>query len=144
MPNGQNISEETTKGIGISANTPIIFTVKSFFATIGSLLGLLIGFYFAILSPSIKNTTDTQKELYDKLYEEQKSFIISQFGEVKSSIAANTKAIGINTAAVNATTARFNDLTDAVERLDNSGGSFGDNNNSGGGVIVANSLGENN
>ena len=132
MPNGQNTSGGTTqvstaRGLGISASTPIIFTVKSFFATLGSLLGLFLGFYFAIIVPSMNNTNETQKELYDKLYEEQKGFIITQFNEVKGKISENTKAIGVNTSALNATTARFNDLRHAVEGLNDTGGSFGDN-----------------
>ncbi len=135
MPNGQTTSGTTTTAtgrLGISASTPIIFTVKSFFATLGSLLSLLVGFYFAILVPTMNNTTENQKELYDKLYQEQKSFIITQFNEMKGSISENTKAIGVNTAALNATTARFNDLRNAVEGLHDTGGSFGDNTTTGG------------
>ena len=139
MPNGQNTTGATApvttaRRLGISASTPIIFTVKSFFATLGSLLGLFLGFYFAIIVPSMNNTTESQKELYDKLYQEQKSFIITQFNEMKGSISENTKAIGVNTSALNATTARFNDLRNAVEGLHDTGGSFGDNTNSSGGM----------
>lgn len=126
MPNTTGTTTTTTGRLGISASTPIIFTVKSFFATLGSLLGLFLGFYFAIIVPSMNNTTEAQKELYDKLYSEQKSFIITQFNEMKGEISENTKAIGVNTAALNATTSRFNDLNNAVERLHDTGGSFGD------------------
>jgi len=133
MPNGQTGTTVTTaRGLGISATTPIIFTVKSFFATLSSLLGLFLGFYFAIIVPSMKSTTENQKELYDKLYQEQKSFIIGEFNDMKGSITDNTRAIGLNTAALNATTARFNDLNNAVQRLNNTGGSLGDNTNSSG------------
>lgn len=125
MPNGNTTGNTTARGLGISATTPIIFTVKSFFATLGSILGLFLGFYFAIIVPSMNNTTEAQKDLYDKLYQEQKSFIITQFNEVKGTVSENTKAIGVNTAALNATTSRFNDLNNAVERLHDTGGSFG-------------------
>jgi hypothetical protein len=131
---GTTVNAAVGRTVGISASTPIIFTVKSFFATFGSLLSLLVGFYFAILVPSMKNSTDTQKELYDKLYQEQKGFIITQFNEMKGSIGENTKAIGVNTTALNATTARFNDLNDAVESLHDTGGSFGDNTTTTGGL----------
>ena len=131
---GSTVAAGTSPKLGISASTPIIFTVKSFFASFFSLLGLFLGFYFAIIVPSMKNTTETQKELYDKLYQEQKSFIIAQFNEVKGTMSENTKAIGLNTNALNATNARFNDLNTAVNNLHNSGGSFGDNTTTTGGL----------
>ena len=124
MPDGNTTSGATSSN-RIAASTPVVFTLGKFFAFIGSILTLFVSFYFAVMVPSMNKTTETQKELYDKLYEEQKAVIITQFNEVKSSINANTQAIGVNTRALNATTARFNDLNTAVNRLNNSGGSFG-------------------
>lgn len=129
MPNGQNTTGTTTpvaapvvvnQRVGISSNTPIIFTVKSFFATVGSLLGLLVGFYFAFITPSIDRGVEEQ----EKLFEQHKEFMTVQFNGMKTSIDGNTKAIGINTNAINSNNARFRDLTNSVENLSNSGGSF--------------------
>ena len=107
--------------LGISASTPIIFTVKSFFATIGSILGLFVSFYFMIIVPNMKNNVEHQKELYDQ----QKEFIITEVNDIKKSIDKNTVAIGLNTSAINATNNRFRDLNESVEELHGSGGSFG-------------------
>ena len=126
MSDGNSISGVTANN-RIGASTPVVFTLGKFFAFIGSILGLFLSFYFVVMVPTINKTSEAQKELYDKLYEEQKTFIILQFNEVKSSINANTQAIGVNTAALNATAARFNDLNSAVNRLNDSGGSFGEN-----------------
>ena len=52
--------------LGISATTPIIFTVKSFFATVGTVLGLFIGFYTLVIVPSMKKSEEHQKEMYDE------------------------------------------------------------------------------
>ena len=112
--------------LGINANTPIIFTVKSFLATLGSLLSLLVGFYFAVLVPSMKTNVEHQKELY----EQQKEYITTQFNGMKKSMDKNTNAIGINTSTLNATNARFNDLNTTVGNLQNTSGGFGDNTSS--------------
>lgn len=113
--------------LGISANTPIIFTVKSFFATVGTVLGLFIGFYTLVIVPSMKKSEGHQKELY----QQQQVYMTGQFNEMKGSINKNTNAIGLNTSAISATNARFQDLNTSVSRLNNTGGSFGATNNSG-------------
>ena len=113
--------------LGISANTPIIFTVKSFFATVGTILGLFVGFYTLVIIPSMKKSEVHQKELY----QQQQVYMTGQFNEMKGSINKNTNAIGLNTSAISATNARFQDLNTSVNNLNNTGGSFGATNNSG-------------
>ena len=128
MPDGQNNTSQggnqpvvANQRVGISANTPIIFTVKSFFATVGSFLGLLIGFYFAFIVPAINDGTEEQKELFNQ----HKEFMTTQFNGMKQSIDGNTKAIGVNNNAIKANNDRFRDLNQSVESLHGSGGSFG-------------------
>lgn len=106
---------------GISANTPVVFTVKSFFATIGTILGLFIGFYTLVIVPSMKKSEEHQKEMY----EEQKGFIINEFSDVKDEMSKNRNAINLNTNAINANNDRFRDLNESVEDISNSGGGFG-------------------
>lgn len=118
MPTGNTQPQQV---IGINANTPIIFTVKSFFATVGTILGLFIGFYTLVIVPSMKKSEEHQKVLYD----EQKEFIIGEFDEVKGTINTNTNAINLNTNAIKANNDRFHDLNESVEDIANSGGGFG-------------------
>ena len=111
---------------GITANTPIIFNVKSFFGLIGTLLGILFGFYTLVIVPNLKKSEQHQKDLY----EQQKEFIIDEFSHVKGEISKNTKAINLNTNGVNATNERFRDLNKSIEESNNSGG-FGNTDNIG-------------
>ena len=146
MPNGTPVSGSTAPqptvtataivGVptrGINANTPIIFTVKSFFATVGTILGLFVGFYTLVIVPSMKKSEKHQKELYI----EQKEYVTGQFNAFRGTLNKNTNAIGLNTAALSATNARFNDLNTSVTRLNNSGGGFGDNTSTGGDPSLA-------
>jgi len=107
--------------VGINGNTPIMFTVKSFFATIGSILGLFIGFYTLVIVPNHNKSEEHQREMY----EQQKEFIIDEFNDVKSAVGKNTNAINLNTNAINGTNERFRDLNESVEDIANSGGGFG-------------------
>lgn len=106
---------------GINANTPVVFTIKSFLATIGTILGLFIGFYTLVIVPNLKKSEDHQKEMY----QEQKEFIIGEFNELKNGQNENRNAINLNTNAINATNERFRDLNESVEDIANSGGGFG-------------------
>ena len=98
----------------IGANTQIIFTVKSFFATLGSILGLFVSFYFLVFIPRANDTETYQKELY----EQQQIYISKEFKTVNDGIDLNNKNIkDLNT--------RFKDLNKAVGEISNSGGGFG-------------------
>lgn len=117
----QNNQPETNNVGTISANSQIIFTVKSFFATIGSILGLFVAFYFTVFVPRADKTEEYQKQLY----QQQQVYISGELTEIKQSIDNNTKAIGINTTAIRATNDRFKDLNRSVESIANSNGGFG-------------------
>jgi cell division protein FtsB len=49
----------------ISGNTQIIFTVKTFFALIGTMLGLFYGFYQLVVVPKVNATEAHYKEMFD-------------------------------------------------------------------------------
>ncbi|RLF56815.1 MAG: hypothetical protein DRN27_08985 [Thermoplasmata archaeon] len=104
----------------IGANTQIIFTVKSFFATLGSILALFLGFYFLVVIPRQEKTEEYQKELMNQ----QKVQIDAQFKTVNEGIGKNTQSIV-------ALTTRFNDLNEAVESIANTDGGFGGSTTSG-------------
>jgi len=104
----------------IGASTQIIFTVKSFLATLGSILGLFLGFYFLVVVPRQEKTEEYQKELMSQ----QKIQIDAQFESVNDGLSKNNTNI-------EDLTKRFSDLNDAVESIANTDGGFGGNTTSG-------------
>lgn len=104
----------------IGASTQIIFTIKSFFATLGSILALFLSFYFLVVVPRQEKTEEYQKELMVQ----QKLQIDAQFKTVND-------GIGQNNTNIETLTNRFNDLNTAVESIGNSEGGFGGNTSSG-------------
>ena len=107
----------TTVIPSIGASTQIIFTVKGFLGTLGSILGLFIGFYFMVFVPRADKVEEYQKELYEK----QQIYITKEFEAVNNGINKNNKSIeDLNK--------RFKDLNDAVDDIANSGGGFGSKN----------------
>ena len=100
----------------IGANTQIVFTIKSFFATLSTILGLFVSFYFLVFIPRADKTEEYQKELY----EQQQVYISGEFKAVNDAIKHNNDGIkDLND--------RFKDLNDAVGEISNSGGGFGGN-----------------
>ena len=97
----------------IGGNTQIVFTVKSFLATLGSILALFISFYFLVFQPRAEKVEVYQKQLYDQ----QQVYITGEFGKVNEAIKANSNTI-------TDLTKRFEDLSTTIE---NSGGGFGGN-----------------
>jgi hypothetical protein len=122
MENNNQRNIKPTPQINLNANTPVVFTLKTFLGTIGSILSLFIGFYYLAINPRLTKSEEFQKTLYV----EQKTYITSEFKNVNKTIEGNSKAIGLNTSAISATNDRFFDLNESVKNLPNSGGSFGD------------------
>ena len=113
MPDNNNPQPAPVVIPSIGANTQIIFTVKSFLATIGSILGLFVGFYFMVVVPKAKDVEAYQKELYNQ----QQTYITDEFGKVNNAIQTNTSTLSD-------LSKRFDDLSETIE---NSGGGFGGN-----------------
>ena len=121
-------TQPTTVIPSIGGNTQIIFTVKSFLGTLGSILGLFIGFYFMVFAPRVDKVEEYQKDLYEK----QQVYITKEFEAVNSGIDKNNKSIeNINN--------RFKDLNNAVNDIGDSGGGFGGTSTTIGAVAVSES-----
>lgn len=95
----------------LGANTIIQFTIKSFLATIGSILGLFVAFYFMVVVPKAKDVETYQKELN----QQQQQYVTGEFNKMNN-------AIQTNTGTIEDLSKRFEDLNTTIE---NSGGGFG-------------------
>jgi hypothetical protein len=99
----------------ISGNTQIIFTVKTFFALIGAMLGLFYGFYQLVVVPKV-NATETH---YQIMFDAQK----------EQNIATSQELIKINT-SIGTLTGTLQVLVQEKtngQQMANTGGSFGGN-----------------
>lgn len=65
----RNVTSTSREVNQIGGNTQIVFTIKSFFTLIGTILGLFFGFYMLVVDPRIKKTEDN----YNEMYKEQKT-----------------------------------------------------------------------
>jgi len=74
----------------IAGNTQIIFTIKSFFALIGSMLALFFAFYLLVVAPRI----DKAEKHDDDMYKEQKT-LNETFTKEITDIKLNMKATPI-------------------------------------------------
>ena len=126
MGTDQENKPPTTQVATLGANTIIQFTIKSFLATVGTILGIFVSFYFLVVVPRMDKTEQYQKELNDK----QSEYFSGELGKVN-------QAITVNTGSINALTTRFNDLNETFEEIANNGGSFG-----GGTSMNENAVGE--
>jgi hypothetical protein len=103
----------------ISGNTQIIFTIKTFFALIGTMLGLFYGFYQLVVVPKVNATEAHYKEMFD--------------AQKDQNTINNQQLININTSL-----GTLNGIVETLikERINNqpvanTGGSFGNNTVSG-------------
>ena len=112
--NTSNIKSSKQVIPSIGGNTQIIFTIKSFLATIGSILGIFATFYFLVFVPRIDKSEQYQKDLYHQ----QELYISSELGKVNDALKTNSNTI-------TDLTNKVNDLSITVK---NSGGGFSSNN----------------
>lgn len=100
----------------ISGNTQIIFTVKTFFAFIGVMLGLFYGFYQLVVVPKV-NATESH---YEKMFEAQK----------EQNTITSQELIKINTSigTLNGTVEALIRERTNNQPVANTGGSFGGSN----------------
>jgi len=83
QPKAKNITTTSIESPHIDADTQIIFTVKSFFTLIGTMLGLFFAFYLLVVAPRI----DDSEKNYIEMYKEQKVFnqaIVKEIADIKS------------------------------------------------------------
>jgi hypothetical protein len=121
----KNINTENTvnqtkivkpKTVKISADTQIVFTVKGFLTTIGTILMIFYGFYQIVIIPRMDSTESHYKEMYDDQKKQNKVFY-QNFGEIKTSIGSLNASIDeLNREIISHDNEKDNN---------NSGGSFG-------------------
>lgn len=104
-------TEETVNKIG--ASTQIIFTMKSFFALIGTLLGLFYGFYQIVIVPKV-NATEKHYETLFNDQKEQNRIFYEKLGNINTAIGT------LNSSVENLNKKPAND-----KHINNSGGSLG-------------------
>jgi hypothetical protein len=103
-------TEEAVSKIG--ASTQIIFTMKSFFALIGTLLGLFYGFYQIVIVPKV-NATEKHYETLFNDQKEQNRIFYEKLGNINTAIGT-----------LNSSVENLNKKT-PEKRINNSGGSLG-------------------
>ena len=113
MTNNEN-GQKNNKSKILGGNTIVQFTLWQFTAIIVTILGIFLGFYKLTVQPSIQQTAEHQKELY----EEQKDYINTEFQDIKTDI-------NYNTSMIRELTEKITNLNNSVDRIENSGGSFG-------------------
>lgn len=114
MPENDNAqSAPEPKQVTIGANTQIVFTIKSFIATILSILGIFASFYFVVVVPKMNDDREFQEKLYEKVETEMKD----GFKEVNAGVRNNGSGI-------TDLSRRFDDLNELNQDLGNTSGSF--------------------
>jgi len=73
--------------IQISSNTQIVFTLKSFITTIGTILGIFYGFYQLVVVPKINSTEEHYKTMFDD-QKKQNQIFYDKLGNINSSIGS--------------------------------------------------------
>lgn len=106
--NKENIERVAT----ISMDTKVVFSLKMYLSTIGSIIGIFYLFYTLVINPQIKEN----KEKINKLTEVQ----IQQLIEYNNSITILNSTIEV-------LSKRFDDINTSVQSTSNTGGSFGVN-----------------
>lgn len=114
MPENNNVDTiQESKPVTIGSNTQIVFTIKSFFGTILSILGIFASFYFLVVVPKVNDAQEFQVKLYERVETEMKQ----GFKDVNTGIRSNGGAI-------KDLSRRFDDLHSLNDYLRNTGGSF--------------------
>lgn len=102
----------------INQDTKIVFTIKSFIATIGTILGIFIGFYTLVITPKFEATDNNIKDIIKK--------VDDGFAENSKQLMEMNNGIGIINGNIEGINNRFKDLNTIRNTNDNSGGGFGD------------------
>jgi hypothetical protein len=100
----------------ISSNTQIVFTIKSFLATIGTILGLFYGFYQLVVVPKVNKTEEHYETMFNDQKEQNRIFY-QELGNINSSIGA----LGASVNALN----NNKSYVQSQQTIPNTGGSFG-------------------
>lgn len=107
MPNKSTISQETQ----------VVFTIKSFIATIGTILGLFIGFYTLVIQPKFTSHETRMEKILDK--------VDVGFDNVNIQLMEMNNGIGALNGHVEGINNRFRDLNKSREVSGANEGGFG-------------------
>lgn len=113
VDNNQEEDEPTVKQI--NSSTQIIFTMKTFFGFIGSILILFFGFYQLVIVPKV-NTTETHYSVIFNDQKEQNRLFYVELGKINTSIGS-----------LNSSIETLNKINTNQTSSTNSGGSLGGN-----------------
>jgi len=79
----------------ISANTNVVFTIKSFLAFIGIMLGIFFGFYQLVIAPNQLDLKENQNEI-KKEVQDNNLFMVNEFGKINLKINDMNSVIQIH------------------------------------------------
>jgi hypothetical protein len=101
----------------ISGSTQIVFTIKTFFAFIGAMLGLFYGFYQLVVVPKVSSTESHYQEMF-QAQKEQNTMTSQELIKINTSIGTLTGTLQVL-------------VQDKIngQQVANTGGSFGGNTN---------------
>lgn len=116
--NKSNLNNNTTVN-GINANTPIIFTAKSFAILMGMMVGIFFTFYQVFIVPKFNKIDNNYIEL-TKYQREQTEKMNNKFNTINTSISA------INS-SINSINLRFSDLNHLSTITNETNGSLSSN-----------------
>ena len=78
----------------ISGSTQIVFTVKTFFAFIGAMIGLFFGFYQLVVVPKVNATESHYQEMF-KAQKEQNTSTSQELIKINTSIGTLTGTLQV-------------------------------------------------
>lgn len=98
----------------IDGNTHILFTVKTFFAFIGAILGIFFGFYQMVITPKVeaieKNNSEFTKEVTTEI-KQQNVLMYQEFETINRSILGLQSTLEIHITATNKNFNKYNRST---------------------------------
>jgi hypothetical protein len=110
------VKKEPTKKVPVAsrigADTQIVFTLKTFLATMGTILGLFVGFYTLVIVPKFNDSAKTQKEMFDE-QKAQNQIFYTKFDNINTSLGT-----------LNGTIEALNKEKINQQAIPNTGGSF--------------------
>ena len=76
----------------INSSTQIVFTVKAFLTTIGTILGIFYGFYRMVIIPRVELTESNYEKMF-KDQKEQNTIFYGELNKINNSIGALNSTI---------------------------------------------------
>jgi len=117
MPDNQQPQPvQPVQPVVLGEKTVVQFTLKGFLATIFSILGLFVSFYFLVFVPRAEKVEEYQKEL-----------MLQQEAKMELMLVPVNDGINANLESIKALGGRFDDIDETLEDLGDTGGGLGGN-----------------